>query len=184
MPKEFAAPHHIHLHMERKNMLPPALLERLSRHLYEVDFVYRRLPGVLERAGLATTVQQLGAVFRDQVASTRDHRAILARLVVFWGQRLRPCACAEVDALLNELNHALVSRDGTSALDRRLHELLGGLRQIVLERLGEGIELAQRLGESDLARGLEALILGERTHQRMMKAPWEEQGPLPSMSAA
>ncbi len=165
-----------YLHMERKNLLPPALLERLRRHLYEIDFVYRRLPAVLERAGLVTTVQQWGVVFRDQVASTRDHRAELAKLVVFWGQRLRPCACTEVDTILNELNHALVSRDGTSALDHRLHELFGTLRRIIMERLGEGIELARRLGELDLARGLEALITGERAQQGMMQAPWTEEG--------
>jgi len=138
--------------------------------------VYRRLPAVLERAGLVTTVQQWGVVFRDQVASTRDHRAELAKLVVFWGQRLRPCACTEVDTILNELNHALVSRDGTSALDHRLHELFGTLRRIIMERLGEGIELARRLGELDLARGLEALITGERAQQGMMQAPWTEEG--------
>ncbi|MBX2972992.1 MAG: DUF892 family protein [Flavobacteriales bacterium] len=163
--------------MERKNLLPPALLERLRRHLYEIDFVYRRLPAVLERAVLATTIQQWGAVFRDQVASTRSHRAELEKLVVFWGQRLRPCACAEVDSLLNEVHHALASRDGTSALDHRLHELFSTLRRIVMDRLGEGIQLAERLGELELARGLEALITGERAQQQMMGAPWEDDLP-------
>jgi hypothetical protein len=172
------------LYMERKNLLPPALMERLRRHLYEIDFVYRRLPGVLERAGLVTTVQQWGEVFRDQMASTRDHRATLAQLVVFWGQRLRPCACTEVDTLLNELNHALVSRAGTSGLDRRLHQLFTDLRRIVMERLDEGIDLAQRLGELDLARGLEALVLVEHAQQQRMSAPWEGDGRAAAMSAA
>lgn len=170
--------------MERKNLLPPALLERLCRHLYEIDFVYRRLPPVLERAGLATTARQWTMVFRDQVASTRNHRAELAKLVVFWGQRLRPCACAEVDSLLNELNHALVSRDGTSALDDRLHELFGRLRRIVVERLGEGMELARKLGELDLARGLEALVNGEQAQLHTMGIPWKSGGAPPAVSVA
>jgi hypothetical protein len=154
--------------MERKNLLPPALLEQLRRHLYEVNFIYRRLPAVLERAVIATRTQRWGAFFRDQVASARDQRAELERFVEGWGQRLRPCACSEVDELLNEIHHALASRHEEARMEDRVHEVFLLLRKVVLSRLEEGVDLARKLGDGDLATRLESLFLQESDRQRAM----------------
>lgn len=159
----------INLHMERKNLLPPALLEQLRRHLYEVNFIYRRLPGVLERAVVATRTQRWGAFFRDQVVCARDQRAELEQLLVSWGQRLRPCACAEVDELLNEIQHALASRhEQTASMEDRVHEVFMLLRKIVICRLEEGMVIARKLGDNELFARLESMFELESDRQRTM----------------
>lgn len=158
----------INLHMERKNLLPPALLEQLRRHLYEVNFIYRRLPAVLERAVVATRTQRWGSFFGDQVATARDQRAELERFFLGWGQRPRPCACSEVDELLNEIHHALASRHELSSMEDRVHEVFMLLRKVVLSRLQEGIDLAKRLGDVELAARLEALFTVENDRQQAM----------------
>lgn len=154
--------------MERKNLLPPALLEQLRRHLYEVNFIYRRLPGVLERAVVATRTQRWGSFFKDQVVCARDQRAELEQLLVSWGQRLRPCACAEVDDLLNEIQHALASRHEQASMEYRVHEVFLLLRKIVITRLEEGMDLARKLGDNELFGRLEAMFEIESDQQRSM----------------
>lgn len=151
--------------MERKNLLPPALLEQLRRHLYEVNFVYRRLPAVLQRAGLATTVQRWGSFFLEEVVCARDQRAELDKVMAFWGQRMRPCACSEVDELLNEIQHVLASRHEIPSMEDRVHESFLSLRKILLSRLEEGVDLARRLGENELVEGLQSMFTMESDRQ-------------------
>lgn len=156
----------IDLHMERKNLLPPALLEQLRRHLYEVDFIYRRLPAVLHRAVVATRTQRWGDFFRDQVVSAKDQRAELERLIAGWGERLRPCACAEADDLLNEIHHALAARHEEARMEDRVHEVFMVLCKVLLDRLEAGVDLARRLGDNELAAHLSSLFTVENDRQR------------------
>lgn len=157
----------IHLHMERKNMLPPALLEQLRRHLYELYFIHRRLPAVLQRAVVATRTQQWGTFFREQVTLAQLQRAELDLLIAGWGERLRPCACSESDDLLNEIHHALAARHEEARMEDRVHEVFLILRKVVLARLEEGVDLARKLGENDLASRLNMLFTQEQGRHQM-----------------
>ena len=161
-------PNSIDLHMERKNLLPPALLDQLRRHLYELYFIHRRLPVVLQRAVVATRTQRWGAFFREQVSSVQVQRAELDRLIAGWGERLRPCACSEVDDLLNEIHHALAARHEEARMEDRVHEVFLLLCKVVLARLEEGVDLARRLGDNELAEHLTSLFTGESDRQRSM----------------
>lgn len=154
--------------MERKVILPPALIEQLRRHLYEVNFVYKRLPGVLQRAGLASSVQRWGSYFMEQVGILKDQRTELENLIVFWGERPRPCACPEVDELLNELQHVLASRHALSSMEDRVLEVSLSLQRIVVSRLEEGVELARRLGERELVERLQNMFMMENDRHTSM----------------
>lgn len=163
--------------MPRIQIQPPLVISNMLRgYLYEVNFVYRRLPSVLERAGLATTVQRWGAFFIEQVGTVRGQHGALQEVLKLWGERLRPCACTEVDDLLNELHHALVSRGDTLTMERRVHEVFTLLRRLVLARLDEGVQLAKRLGEFELAQRLEALFADERDQHALLQDPWRTEG--------
>ena len=155
--------------MARIPMNPLAITNLLRGYLYEVNFVYKRLPAALERAGVATTVQRWGSFFKDQVDTVRDHHAALQEVLKDWDQRLRPCACSEVDDLLNELHHALVSRGDTLTMEHRVHEVVTLLRRLVVVRLDEGVQLAKNLGEFELAKRLESLFAEERTQHDLMQ---------------
>lgn len=143
-------------------MHPVAITNLLRGHLYEVNFVYKRLPAALERAGVATTVKRWGTLLKEQVGTVREHQAALKEMLIAWDQSLRPCTCSEVDELLNELQHALVSRDGTLSMERRVHDVVTLLRRLVVARLDEGVQLAKNLGELQLAERLESLFANER----------------------
>lgn len=162
--------------MARIPMQPLVITNMLRGYLYEVNFVYKRLPAALERAGLATTVQRWGSFFKEQVNTVRDHHVALQDVLKEWDQRIRPCACAEVDDLLNELHHALVSRGETHTMERRVHEVTTLLRRLVVARLDEGIQLAKKLGEFELAQRLESLFTEERTQHDLMQDPAHTDG--------
>ncbi len=163
--------------MPRIQIQPPLVITNLLRgYLYEVNFVYKRLPAALERAGVATTVQRWGSFFKEQVGTVRERHTALQDVLKEWDQRLRPCACSEVDDLLNELHHALVSRGGTHTMERRVHEVVTLLRRLVVSRLDEGVQLAKRLGEFELAHRLEALFAHERDQHELMLDPTRTDG--------
>lgn len=157
-------------------MQPLLITNMLRGYLYEVNFVYKRLPAALERAGVATTVQRWGSFFKEQVDTVRDHHTALQNVVKEWDQRLRPCACSEVDELLNELHHALVARGTTHTMERRVHEVITLLRRLVVARLDEGVQLARKLGEVELAERLEALFADERAQHDLMQDPQRTEG--------
>ncbi len=140
--------------------------------LYEVSFVYRQLPRALERARLTTTINRWSSFFKDHVRSTREHKRALETAITTSGLRMQPTGCEEVNGLLAEMQYMLTARPDPPAMERNIHELFTSLRTIVLKRLGDGVKLANRLGEPDLAHRLDTLCKEERQLEAVMQDPW------------
>ena len=153
-------------------MQPLMITNLLRGYLYEINFVYRRLPAVLERVGMTSAVHRWGGFLKDQVGLIRGQQNALGDVVAMWGEGMRPCACAEVDELLNEIHHALVAKGDHIAMERRVHEVFMALRKVVLARLDEGVQLARKLGEPELAQRLETLFADERAQDDQLTETW------------
>ncbi len=152
----------------------PVLISQLRHHMHEVNFVYRQLPGALERAGASTQSERWSRFFLEQAAVLRTHHADLMAAATYWGLRLAPCISTEASELLNELRYALAARKEASTLERTVHGVLAHLRALVLKRLTEAQNIAVRLGEHDLAERLTALVGFEQQQETRMEEPWRQ----------
>lgn len=155
-------------------MTSPALTQRLRHHMHEVNFVYRQLPGALERAGASIRGERWQRFFVEQAAALRTHHEDLRAAATYWGLRLAPCISDEASELLNELRYALAARKETPTLERTAHAVLAQLRALVLKRLTEAQNIAVRLGEHDLADRLTALVGFEKQQEARMEEPWRQ----------
>lgn len=142
--------------------------------MHEVNFVYRQLPGALDRAGASTRGDRWRRFFLEQAAALRTHHEDLRAAATYWGLRLGPCMSIEASELLNELRYVLAARKEAPVLERTVHGVLAQLRALVLRRLTEAQNLAVRLGEHDLAERLTALVAFERQQEARMEEPWRQ----------
>lgn len=155
-------------------MHAPSIAKQLQACLDEVNFVYRSLPKALERAEAITPGKRWRAFFHRQASILRDHQRDLRDSVEACGQHLRPCVCADVTERLNEAGYALAARPGSPVLERTVHDVLTGLRSLVMKQLEEAAQLAARIGQQDLSANLLNLLRMERAQERAHEEPWRK----------
>ncbi|MFZ1688896.1 MAG: hypothetical protein WAU70_15835 [Flavobacteriales bacterium] len=146
----------------------------LCSHLDEINFVYRSLPGALERVEAITPTKNWRTFFHRQASLLREQQTTLRETVAAWGQRLRPCICDDVTERLNEVRYALAARPETPILERTVLGVLNDLRALVVKHLEDAAHLAMRIGEKDLSKGLQDLLSSERAQVIAREEPWRK----------
>ena len=136
--------------------------KQLQSLLDEVGFVYRTLPGALQRVEAVTPTKGWRTFFHRQAKMLREQQQFLVTTVADWGHHLHPCVCLQVTERMNEVRYALAARPGTPVLERLVHGVLADLRTLVISHLADAAKLAVRIGEDGLSTKLLDLLDQER----------------------